>query len=117
VRGWRSQLEDRVVRRFGHERLSARGRQRLRDGLADGDPNDEVWYAHVVKEQLRAVYRADDEAAARVALAECYDAAQAAGIPECDRLARTIRRWETAVLAYHATNGLSNAKTKPSTVS
>ena len=96
----------------GHERLSARGRERLRDGLADGDPNDEVFYAHVVKEQLRAVYRADDEAAARVALAEFYDAAQAAGIGECDRLARTIRRWETAVLAYYTTDGLSNAKTE-----
>jgi len=41
-----------------------------------------------------AVYRAGDLDAARVALAEFYDAAQAAGIPECDRLARTIRRWE-----------------------
>ncbi|HSJ44974.1 MAG TPA: transposase, partial [Euzebyales bacterium] len=29
-----------------------------------------------------------------------------------DRLARTIRRWETAVLAYYATDGLSNAKTE-----
>jgi transposase len=96
----------------GHERLSARGRQRLRDGLADGDPEDEVFYAHIVKEQLRAVYCADDEAAARVALAEFYDAARAAGIPECDRLARTIRRWEAAVLAYYATDGLSNAKTE-----
>jgi len=69
----------------GYERLSDRGRQRMDAGLAAGDPHDEVWYAHVVKEQLRAVYRAGDLDAARVALAEFYDAAQAAGIPECDR--------------------------------
>ena len=65
--------------------------------------------------QLRAVYRADDLDAARVALGEFYDAAAAAGIPECDRLARTIRRWEAAVLAYYTTDGLSNAKTERST--
>lgn len=96
----------------GHERLSDRGRARLHAGLAAGDPDNEVWYAHVVKEQLRAVYRADDIDGARVALGEFYDAAHTAGIPECDRLARTIRRWESAVLAYYTTDGLSNAKTE-----
>jgi transposase len=96
----------------GYERLSERGRARLQAGLAAGDAHDEVWYAHVVKEQLRAVYHADDEQAARGALAEFYDAAAAAGVPECDRLARTIRRWEAAVLAYYTTEGLSNAKTE-----
>jgi hypothetical protein len=85
---------------------------RLQAGLAAGDAHDEVWYAHVVKEQLRAVYHADDEQAARGALAEFYDAAAAAGVPECDRLARTIRRWEAAVLAYYTTEGLSNVKTE-----
>jgi transposase len=43
----------------GDERLTERGRARMRAGLAAGDPDDEVWYAHVVKEQLRAVYRAE----------------------------------------------------------
>ena len=96
----------------GHERLTDRGRARLQAGLAAGDPHDEVWYAHVVKEQLRAVYQARDEAAARHALAEFYETAHAAGITECDRLARTIRRWETPVLAYYRTDGLSNARTE-----
>lgn len=77
----------------GYERLSDRGRARLDARLAAGDPHDEVWYAHVVKEQLREVCRARDEHAARVALVEFYDAAQAAGVPECTQLARTIRRW------------------------
>ncbi len=58
------------------------------------------------------MYRARDIDAARVALGEFYDATQTAGIPECDRLARTIRRWEAAVLAYYTTDGLSNAKTE-----
>ena len=96
----------------GYERLTERGRGRLQAGLAAGDPDDEVWYAHVVKEQLRAVYQARDEAAARAALAEFYQAAHAAEIAECDRLARTIRRWESAVLAYYRTDGLSNARTE-----
>ena len=96
----------------GHERLSARGRARLAAGLAAGDPHDEVWYAHVVKEALRAVYAAGDEAAARDALDEFYEAAAAADIPECRRLAKTIRRWETEVIAYYTSDGLSNARSE-----
>jgi transposase len=96
----------------GQERLSDRSRQRIRAGLAAGDRHDEVWYAWTVKEQLRAVYRAADEDDAREALADFYDVAKAADIPECDRLARTIRRWEQAVLAYYRSDGLSNARTE-----
>jgi transposase len=63
------------------ERLTERGRQRLSDGLAAGDPDDEVWYACVVREQLREVYGAGTEAAAREALADFYDVARAADLP------------------------------------
>jgi len=66
----------------------------------------------VIKEQLRTVYRAGDQDAARDALADFYDVAAAADIPEADRLARTIRWWEDAVLAYHGSDGLSNARTE-----
>jgi transposase len=72
----------------GEERLSGHGRQRIAAGLAA------------------------DEAAAREALADFYDVAAAADIPECDRLARTIRRWEHAVLAYYHSDGLRNARTE-----
>ena len=96
----------------GEERLTDRGRARIRAGLAAGDHEEEVWYAWIVKEQLRAVYRAADEDAARQALAEFYDVAGAAAIPEAARLARTIRRWEDAVLAYYRSDGLSNARTE-----
>jgi transposase len=80
--------------------------------LTAGDRDDEVWYAWVIKEQLRSVYRAGHEDAARDALADFYDVAEAADIPEADRLARTIRRWEDAVLAYYRSDGLSNARTE-----
>ncbi len=96
----------------GEERLSPRGRQRIRAGLAAGDRHDEVWYAWTVKEQLRAVYQASDQHAAQEALADFYDVAAAADIPEADRLARTIRRWEDAVLAYYRSDRLSNARTE-----
>ena len=96
----------------GHERLSERGRARLNAGLAAGDPDDEVFYAHVVKEALRRVYAADDETAARDALDEFYEAAAAADAPECTRLAKTIRRWETEVIAYYRNDGLSNARSE-----
>jgi len=96
----------------GEERLTDGGRARIRAGLAAGDRHDEVWYAWTIKEQLRAVYRAADETAARVALADFYAVATAADIPEADRLATTIRRWEDAVLAYYRSDGLSNARTE-----
>jgi transposase len=96
----------------GEERLTPRGRERIRLGLAAGDRGDEVWYAWTIKEQLRAIYRAGEEPAAREALADFYDVARTADIPEADRLARTIRRWEDAVLAYYRSDGLSNARTE-----
>lgn len=103
----------------GVERLTTRGHARLSTGLAAGDPDDEVWYAHIVKEQLRAVYRAADEHEARAALAEFYDVAKAAALsrPPTDsgqaaRLAGTISRWENEVLAYYRSDGLSNVRTE-----
>src|SRR5690606_35938573 len=61
----------------GEERLTDHGRQRIRAGLAAGDRDDEVWYAWMVKELVRSIYRAGDEAAARQALADFYDTAKA----------------------------------------
>ena len=115
--GYRGHEGDRLfgIRRLlatGHERLSARGRARLAAGLAAGDPDDEVFYAHVVKEALRRVYAAGDGAAARDALDEFYEAAAAADSPECTRLARTIRRWEVEVIAYYQSDGLSNSRSE-----
>lgn len=94
------------------ERLTDHARERIQAGLAAGDPDDEVWYAGVVKEQLRAVYRAGNQTAAKAALDDFYDVAETADIPEATRLAGTIRRWQSEVLAYYRNDGLSNARTE-----
>jgi len=36
----------------------------------------------------------------------------AAGLPQRDRLARTIRRWEAPLLAYYRSDGLSSARSE-----
>lgn len=96
----------------GQERLTDRGWRRVRAGLDAADPHEDVWYAWTVKEALRRVYRAEDEADARDALAEFYDVAAAAGMPETTRLGGTIRRWHDQVLAYYRCDGLSNARSE-----
>ena len=97
----------------GAERLSAKGRQRLGAGLAAGDPDADVWYAHHCKEQLRAVYRADGHEEATHRLEEFLaDVDAVDDIPELARLGRTTRRWRTEVLAYFTSNGLSNGRTE-----
>jgi transposase len=54
------------------ERLTGRGRARLRAGLAAGDPFGEVTAAWQGKELLRVVYAAGDLAGARAALERFY---------------------------------------------
>lgn len=93
----------------GAERLTDRGRQRLADGLADGDPGCEVWYAHMVKEQVRGFYRADSHDDAQDRLVALYQDCAESEIPEIMRLGRTLRRWHGPVMAYWRTDGLSNA--------
>jgi transposase len=96
----------------GHERLTDHGKARLAAGLAAGDPDAEVWYAHHVKELLRAVYRTDGHSEAALALDRFYDAVAEIDIPEIRRLGRTIRRWHDQVLAYWRCDGLSNGVTE-----
>jgi transposase len=96
----------------GAERLSERGRARIDAGLDAGDPDCEVWYAHMIKEQLRDVYRADGLEAATERLEVFFDDVAAVEIPEVRRLGRTIRRWRQEVLAYFPTDGLSNGRTE-----
>ena len=40
------------------------------------------------------------------------DVVAAADTPACTRLARTIRRWETEMLAYSTSDGLSGARSE-----
>jgi transposase len=67
--------------------------------------------ALLAKEALRAMYGADSrtEAARRLDafVAEC----RGSTVPELHRLARTVRRWRTPILAHHST-GASNGATE-----
>jgi transposase len=97
---------------IGGEQLTGRGRERLRAGLAAGDPTGEVAVAWQGKELLRAIYAADGMLTARAALERFYRWADGVGVPELSRLARTVRAWEAEILAFHATNGCSNGPTE-----
>jgi len=94
------------------DRLDARGWHRLATGLTDGDPHGDVAAAWQAKEALRDVYRAATVRAARAALAVFYGHCQQSGVPEVRRLARTVRRWEAEILAWHTTGGASNGPTE-----
>ncbi len=95
----------------GIERHSGASRARLEAGLAAGDPRDEVLDALLAKEGLRWMYGADTraEAAGRLDafMAECRGSAAR----ELHRLARTVARWRTQILAHHST-GASNGATE-----
>ena len=98
----------------GEERLSASGRRRIDAALAhpDGDRYDEVACAWVAKELLRAVYAAENLAAARKRLEAFYAWANEVEVPEVDRLSRTLWTWEEETSNYHrsgATNGPTEA--------
>jgi transposase len=94
------------------EQLTGRGRARLRAALAVGDPFREVTAAWQGKELLRAVYAAADLAAARAALERFYRWCDGVQILELSRLARTVRAWQTEILAWHLTAGCSNGPTE-----
>ena len=106
-----------VVRRMllvGRERLTEGQRRRLEAALAHrlGDVYDEIACAWWAKEHLRDVSAAPNLTEARKRLAEFYEWAEQVNVPEVDRLARTIRTWQTEVLNYHrtqATNGPTEA--------
>jgi transposase len=94
------------------ERLTQRGRARLRAGLAAGDLGGEVAAAWQGKELLRAIYATDGMPAARAALERFYRWADGVGVAELSRLARTVRAWEFELLALHTADGCSNGPTE-----
>jgi transposase len=76
------------------DRLTARQWERLEAAWTVADLRDEVYLAWAVKEALRDVYRSHDPHDARAALDVFYRWAADSGVGECQRLARTVRRWE-----------------------
>jgi transposase len=102
----------RLLRR-GYEHHSERSWARLLAGLDAGDTADEqlakTWIA---AQELRLLYRCRDRARAKqhlyAWLVHCADA----GIPELQRLARTIDSWRDELLAYFDTDRISNGPTE-----
>ena len=103
----------RIRRRLlaAHDRLGEGAFERMLVLLHGGDPDGEVAAAYLAKELLREVYATTDVAEARRRLERFYDHCRSAEVPELSRLARTIGRWETEVLAWHATR-LTNGPTE-----
>ena len=103
----------RIRRRLltGHEHLDPTGFARVLAWLDVGDPDGEVAACYLAKELLRETYLADDVFDARRRLTVFYDHCSTSGVPELERLARTIDRWETPILRWHRT-GLTNAATE-----
>ena len=92
--------------------LNDKGWDRLRAGLAAGDPDGEIAAVWLARELLSEVYNAHGLAHARRRLIVFFQHAANAEVPELTRLARTIDRWSNEVLAYHSTGGASNGPTE-----
>lgn len=109
-RGWKGDplYDIRKLLLMGAERLDERGWERIWAALRDGDPDGSVQACWVAKEKVRDVYLTDDPdlAAERLddAIAWCTETDSS---PELRRLAKTLRRWRTEILAHHTT-GASN---------
>jgi transposase len=103
----------RIRRRLlaAHDRLGPDGFARVLAYLDAGDPDGEVGAAYLAKELLRESYLAADTFDARRRLVVFYDHCASSDVPELERLARTIARWETPILRWHRT-GLTNAATE-----
>lgn len=94
-----------------HERLDPTGFARVLAWLDVGDPDGEVAACYLAKELLRETYLAGNVFDARRRLTTFYDHCATSEVPELERLARTITRWETPILRWHRTR-LTNAATE-----
>ncbi len=112
-RGWKGDPLYRIRRRLlaAHDRLVAGAYERMLILLEAGDPGGEVAAAYLAKELLREVYATTDLGEATDRLAAFHDHCRVAEVRELDRLARTVRRWQPQMLAWHTT-GLTNGPTE-----
>jgi transposase len=93
------------------ERLSDAARTRLEAGLAAGDPDDELYVTWQAKEALRWMYAARTMAVATLRFDAFVNMAKSSSVPELHRLAKTMTKWRTEILAHHST-GASNGPTE-----
>jgi transposase len=103
----------RIRRRLlaSHDRLDHTNFARVLGWLDVGDPEGKVGAAYLAKELLRDTYLACSALEARRRLVAFDDCCAASDVPEFERLARTIARWETPILRWHHTR-LTNATTE-----
>ena len=96
-----------------HERISDRGRTRLRGLLDAGDPHGDIRTAWHVKETVRGIYGIDRPAVAlRYTLQLADDLQDQSCPPEINQLGRTISRWTPQITNWHiskVTNGPTEA--------
>jgi transposase len=95
----------------GAEHLSRRQWKRLGAMLDTCDPTGEIGAAWGVKERLRMLLAEHEPSKIRRRLADFYDAAIDAQLPEATRLAETIQTWWPAILVA-LTEDASNARTE-----
>ena len=95
----------------GAEHLSTKQWKRLTAMLDSRDPTGEIGAAWGVKERLRMLLKEREPSKIRWRLADFYDAALDAAMPETTRLAKTIETWWSAILVA-LTHYVSNARTE-----
>ncbi len=95
------------------QRISDRGRTRLRGLLDAGDPHGEVRTAWHAKETVRSIYKIGDPTLALQYTIELAGNLQDQSCPpEINKLGRTIGRWTTQITNWHhakVTNGPTEA--------
>ena len=79
--------------------------------LDTADPTGEIGAAWAVKERLRMLLAEHEPSHIRARLADFYDAAIDADLPEATRLAGTIQTWWPAILVA-LTERITNARTE-----
>jgi transposase len=93
------------------EQLSPRQWARLAALLDNCDPTREIGAAWGVNERLRMLLAESEPSKIRRRLADFYDAAIDAQLPEATRLAETIQTWWPAILVALSEDA-SNARTE-----
>jgi len=95
----------------GADHLSAKQWTRLGRMLDNADPTNQIGAAWGVKERLRMLLSEHEPSKIRWRLADFYDAAIDAAMPETTRLAKTIETWWPAILVA-LTEDVTNARTE-----
>ena len=95
----------------GADHLTAKQWTRLNATLQRCDPTNEIGAAWGVKERLRMLLAESEPSRIRWRLADFYDAALDAAMPETTRLANTIQTWWPAILVA-LTEQVTNARTE-----